>query len=180
MGSGLPGRCPVEARTVEETEASEGRAGAPRASGGSRGSLSRGCPEAWAHLSASPSRLAGWGTSTLARPQWLELGEAALLKCGSPQRDTPGFRGVAGCPWPIWASSERQIGLALSPTIGRGSAWRPQGGLRVHMCAPVWHPAPASQTGPLAWETSQHLSSVRNRGPKAGTWVLGAGAELNE
>ena len=72
------------------------RAGAPRASGRPmRGSLSRGCPEAWAHLSASPSRLAGWGTSTLARPA-ARAGGGCTLEVWLSPRDTP----VSGCGRP--------------------------------------------------------------------------------
>lgn len=86
----------------------------------------------------------------------LHPGSAAL-----PQR-YPCFRVWQAAPGPIWALLRDRLGWLSPSHHWQGLSRRPQGGLRVHMCAPVWAPSPGLSDRSWPGETSQHLSSVRN------------------
>lgn len=96
-----------------------------------------------------------------------------------PQR-YPCFRVWQAAPGPIWALLRDRLGWLSPSHHWQGLSQRPQGGLRVHMCVPVWAPSPGLSDRSWSRETSQHFSSVKNRGPKAGTWCWVQGTELNE
>lgn len=134
------------------------------------------------------------GTSPLACLPFLPL-QAGLIHMDRPKAGTggrlhpedadlppeipqfPGVPAFPGHPRPHLGPSEKQIvpALSLPPSAGALPASPRRGCMCTCVCACVgaqlWLPSPHGD-GPRALGSVnlQHLSSVENRGPKAGTW----------